>query len=191
MKREQFETENFLGLYLWLAMIVVSLLLYLFFPETFTPKNIRQFFSANLYTGLSVFFLLASLRGFTLIPLTPLLLAGILVFPAWPLFFVNLGGILVSSALVYYLSRYFRFDNFFHKHYPEQITQITQLLQKRELPVITVWGIAPFLPTDLIVYVCSVARISAVKTLLGVLLGESIICSVYIFGGQASLNFLL
>ncbi len=63
MKREQFETENFLGLYLWLAMIVVSLLLYLFFPETFTPKNIRQFFSANLYTGLSVFFFAGVIAG--------------------------------------------------------------------------------------------------------------------------------
>jgi uncharacterized membrane protein YdjX (TVP38/TMEM64 family) len=191
MKREQFETENFLGLYLWLALIIISLMLYFCFPEIFSPRNIRQFFNSNVYTGLSVFFLLASLRGFTFIPLTPLLLAGILVFPAWPLFFVNLGGILVSSALVYYLSRYFRFDNFFHKHYPEQITQITQLLQKRELPVITVWGIAPFLPTDLIVYVCSVVRISSSKTLLGVLLGESIICALYIFGGEPFLNFIL
>jgi uncharacterized membrane protein YdjX (TVP38/TMEM64 family) len=191
MKREQFETENFLGLYLWLALIIISLMLYFCFPEIFSPRNIRQFFNSNVYTGLSVFFLLASLRGFTFIPLTPLLLAGILVFPAWPLFFVNLAGILVSSALVYYLSRFFRFDHFFHKHYPEQITRLTQLLQKRELPVITLWGIAPFLPTDLIVYVCSVVRISSSKTLLGVLLGESIICALYIFGGEPFLNFIL
>ncbi len=187
--KEKYETENYLGLYLWGALIVGSLLLYYLFPDVFSPDNIRQFFNTNLYTGLAVYLLLASLRGFTMIPLTPLLFAGILVFPPLPFLLVNMIGIVVSSALVYYLARYFRFDDFFDKHYPAQIAKLTKLLRNREMPVILLWSFAPIFPTDLIVYVCSVLRISVVKTLAGVLVGETIICAVYIYGGVAGLNY--
>ena len=189
MKREQLETENYLGLYLWAVLIVVSLVLYYFFPDVFAPANIRKFFDTNLYAGLTVYLLLASLRGFTMIPLTPLLFAGILVFPPLPFLLVNMIGILVSSAFVYYMARYFRFDHFFNVHYPTQIAKLTGMLRNRELPVIFLWSFAPVFPTDLIVYVCSVVRISISKTLLGVLAGEAIICAIYIYGGAAGLSY--
>jgi uncharacterized membrane protein YdjX (TVP38/TMEM64 family) len=99
-------------------------------------------------------------------------------------------GIIVSSALVFYLARYFRFEIFFDTHYPRQIAKLTMLLRNRELPVILLWSFAPFFPTDLIVYVCSVLRISVTKTLLGVLAGETIICAIYIYGGAAGLDYL-
>jgi uncharacterized membrane protein YdjX (TVP38/TMEM64 family) len=189
VNKEKYETENYLGLYLWGFLITGSLLLYYFFPAIFSPDNIRQFFDTNLYSGLCIYLLLASLRGFTMIPLTPLLFAGILVFPPLPFLLVNMIGILISSAFVYYLARYFRFDAFFANHYPAQITKLTKLLQNRETPVILLWSFAPVFPTDLIVYVCSVLRISVVKTLLGVLAGEAIICAIYIYGGVAGLNY--
>lgn len=190
-QREKLATENYLGLYFWLALIAVCLLLWFLNPEVFAPDRIRQFFSANLFAGLSVYLLLASLRGLTLIPLTPLLLAGILVFPPWPLFWVNLAGIYISSALIYYLAGFCGFDRFFATHYPRQISRLTQLLNKRELPIITLWSFVPFVPTDLIVYVASVLRINVIKTLLGVSIGEAIICAIYIFAGEAGLSVLL
>ncbi len=189
MKKERFETENYLGLYLWAALIVASLLLYYFFPDVFSPDNIREFFDTNLYVGLAVYLLLASFRGFTMIPLTPLLFAGILVFPPLPFLLVNMLGIVVSSSFVYCLARYLRFDNFFNVHYPTQIAKLTNMLQNRELPVIFLWSFAPVFPTDLIVYVCSVLRISISKTLLGVLAGEAFICAIYIYGGAAGLSY--
>lgn len=187
--KKQFETENYLGLYLWAALIIICLASYYFFPDVFAPANVRRFFDTNLYAGLAVYLLLASLRGFTMIPLTPLLFAGILVFPPLPFLLVNMVGIVVSSALVFYLARFFRFDNFFDTHYPAQIAKLTSLLRNRELPVIFLWSFAPIFPTDLIVYVCSVLRISVVKTLAGVLAGETIICALYIYGGVAGLSY--
>jgi uncharacterized membrane protein YdjX (TVP38/TMEM64 family) len=189
VKKATFTTENALGLYLWAAVIAASLLLYYFFPAIFSPANLREFFAANLYAGLAAYLLLASLRGCTMIPLTPLLFAGILVFPPLPFLLVNMLGMVVSSALVYYLARYLRFDQFFDSHYPSQIAKLTGLLQNRELPVILLWSFAPVLPTDLIVYVCSVLRISVTKTLLGVLVGEAFICAMYIYGGAAGLSY--
>lgn len=84
-----------------------------------------------------------------------------------------------------------RFDNFFFTHYPEQVERLINLLRKRELPVISLWGFAPFIPTDMIVCICSVLRISVWKTLMGVSIGEGIICAIYIFGGSATLAALM
>jgi uncharacterized membrane protein YdjX (TVP38/TMEM64 family) len=179
------------GIYLWLALIALCLLFYFTHADSFDPDNIQRFFSDNLYLGLLIYFVLSCVRGFTLIPLTPLLVAGILVFPPWPLFIVNLAGIWVSSAIIYYLAQYLNFDRFFSARYPKQIDKLTQLLRDREFPVIFLWSFVPLTPTDLIVYVCSTLRISAFKTLLGVTIGEAVICAVYIFGGAAGMNWLL
>lgn len=191
MHKEQLETVNFFGLYTWLTLVVTSLSLYFFFPEFFTPQNIRQFFSDNLVLGLLGYFVISTLRGFTLIPSTPIVLAGILVFPPWPLFLVNQLAVYSSSAIVYFMARHLRFDHYFHTHYPKQVERLTNLLKARELMVISAWGFLPVVPTDMIVYVCSVLRIKLWKTLLGTSIGEGIICAIYIFGGTAGLSAIL
>lgn len=190
MKRTQLTSESFLGLYLWFGLIAAALLAWFLYPEAFAPARIQRFFAANLAVGLSLYFVLSVVRGFLLIPLTPLLLAGILVFPPLPLFLVTLAGIWFSSALIYWLSRRLRLDQFFRRHYPAQLDRLTALLHKAELPVILLWSFAPFTPTDLIVYVCSVLHVNAWKTLGGVLVGEAAVCAVYIFGGAAGLALL-
>lgn len=191
IEKEKLETSNLFGLYLWLGLITVSLSLYALRPDLFQPARIRLFFADNLFWGLLGYFVISTLRGFTLIPSTPFVLAGVLVFPPWPLFLVNQVAVYTSSALVYGMARYCRFDHFFHSRYPRQIESLTRLLQGRQLPVISLWGFFPFVPTDMIVYVCSVLRISIWKTLLGVSIGEGVICAIYIFGGTMSLQTLL
>jgi uncharacterized membrane protein YdjX (TVP38/TMEM64 family) len=191
VNKDKFETVGSFGLYLWLALIVTCLGLYTLQPELFEPANIRTFFSDNLYSGLTVYLVICTLRGLTLIPSTPFVLAGILVFPPLPLFLVNQVAVYSSSAVLYYMTRSMRFDNFFFTHYPQQVERLITLLRKRELPVISLWGFAPFIPTDMIVCICSVLRISVWKTLMGVSLGEGIICAIYIFGGSATLAALM
>jgi uncharacterized membrane protein YdjX (TVP38/TMEM64 family) len=191
VNKDKFETVGSFGLYLWLALIVACLGLYTLQPELFEPANIRTFFSDNLYSGLTVYLVICTLRGLTLIPSTPFVLAGILVFPPLPLFLVNQVAVYSSSAVLYYMTRSMRFDNFFFTHYPQQVERLITLLRKRELPVISLWGFAPFIPTDMIVCICSVLRISVWKTLMGVSLGEGIICAIYIFGGSATLAALM
>lgn len=191
MNREKPETVNSFGFYAWLTLVTVCLSLYLLRPDLFEPQRIRVFFSDNLLPGLTVYLLISTLRGFTLIPSTPIVLAGTLVFPPWPLFLVNMLAVCSSSLIVYYMARFLRFDDFFNNRYPRQIQTLTRLLNKKELPVISVWGFFPFVPTDMIVYVCSILHIRIWKTLLGVSIGEGVICAIYIFGGVYSLNALL
>jgi len=188
MEKENFETINYFGLYFWLVIIGTSLSLYFLRPDLFAPENLRQLFATNLVLGLIGYFAISTLRGFTLIPSTPIVFTGILLFPPIPLFLVNLLAVFTSSFIVYHMARIVRFDHFFHSRYPSQIETLTRLLQKKELPVISAWSFAPMVPTDMIVYVCSVLRISIFKTLFGTALGEGVICAIYIFGGATLVN---
>jgi uncharacterized membrane protein YdjX (TVP38/TMEM64 family) len=64
------------------------------------------------------------------------------------------------------------------------------LLARYELPVIIGWSFFPLAPTDLVVYLCGVMRVSVAKCLLGVTIGEGAICALYIFGGDQVLRLL-
>ena len=75
MEKEKLEHLNFFGLYTWLGLVTVCLSLYFFRPDLFEPQFIRQFFSENLVSGLFIYFVISTLRGFTLIPSTPIALA--------------------------------------------------------------------------------------------------------------------
>lgn len=184
-------TDSYLGLYFWAAFVAICLWLYYLNPDVFTPESIRGWFGDNLYLGLLIYVVLFCVRAFTLIPHTPLLVTGILVFPPLPLFFANLLGINGTVAIIYFLSRKLRFDQYFDTRYPLQIGKLSQLLRNREFPVIVLWSFALVLPTDLIVYVCSVLRIKPVKAFVGVSIGEGVISALYIFGGAAGLDWLL
>jgi uncharacterized membrane protein YdjX (TVP38/TMEM64 family) len=188
---KRFERENYLGLYAWVAFVALCLLLYFLNPDVFTPENIRGWFGDNLYLGLFIYVALFCIRAFTFIPHTPLLVAAILVFPPLPLFFANLCGINGTIAIIYFLSRKLRFDRYFDTHYPEQIAKLSRLLHKWEFPVIMFWSFALVLPTDVIVYVCSILRIKPIKAFVGVSLGEGFISAIYIFAGAAGVDWLL
>ena len=188
---KRFERENYLGLYAWLGFVAICLLLYFLNPDLFSPQSIRTWFGDNLYLGLAIYVVLFCVRAFTFIPHTPLLVAAILVFPPLPLFFANLLGINGTIAIIYFLSRQLHFDRYFDAHYPEQIAKLSRMMQKWEFPVIVFWSFALVLPTDVIVYVCSILRTRPIKAFVGVSLGEGFISAIYIFGGAAGVNWLL
>ncbi len=91
---------------------------------------------------------------------------------------------MVSSLSVYYFFEYLHIDSFVKEKYKPLVTKGSAYLSKYELPVIVVWSMAPFLPTDVICYLAGTARVNVGKFVLGVLVGEGIICAVYIFGAS-------
>lgn len=175
---------------LWLLVVFLCVGVYLSNPELFQPENLRQLFTDNLFSASLVYLALGTLRGLTLVPLTPLLLAGVLVFPPFILLVINAIVIVTSSTIVYYWGRYLGFDQVFAQKYPEQLNKLSQSLKEKELLVCTLWSFFPLVPTDMICYASSVLRVRLWKCLAGVSLGENVICAVYIFGGNMLLTQL-
>jgi len=162
-------------------MITGGITVYFLFPDDINLLFLENLSEEYHYIALIIYFLLLSVRGLTMIPSTPLLLAGVLIFDPVELFFVNMAGILSSSTIVYYFSRYLGFDAYFETKYGKYVRKIRRSITDKELPVIVGWSFFPLVPTDLIVYVGSSLRVPVFKCLLGVFMGESILNMFYIF----------
>lgn len=175
--------------FVWFGVILISLVIYFFDKSLITNKFVSVFATSTIL-GYTVFLVLSCLRGFTLIPVTYFIIVGLVFIKPWPLYIMTLIGIVVSSACVYYFSEYLNFDEYFETNHKKQIDKITSVITKNELPIVITWSFMPFLPTDLICYVCGSLDVPVRKFLLGVLLGEGVACAMYIFLGKEILSLI-
>ena len=165
---------------LWLILVTGVITTYLLFPEKLSPSFMEEVVVDHPFEILVIYYLILSFKGLMFIPATPFLLAGILLFNPVEVFIVNMAGIMTSSTIVYYFSKYLEFDVYFETKYSKYTHIIRAKLMDRELPIIVLWSFLPPAPTDLIVYVASTLRINVLKCLLGVFIGEAIINAFYI-----------
>jgi uncharacterized membrane protein YdjX (TVP38/TMEM64 family) len=170
-----------LTLVFWAAALAFGLYGYVFRPDIL--RSVLKFSGESAWWVYVTYLALGCVRGFTLVPATYLVFAGMLVLPPAPLYALTLIGIVVSSAAVYHFAAAMRFDEFFERRYPRQVTRLRTQLQKRELPIVIAWSFFPVAPTDAICYVCGALKIDLRKCLLGVAIGEGAICAIYIFMG--------
>jgi uncharacterized membrane protein YdjX (TVP38/TMEM64 family) len=176
-------------LVLWLALMAGALYVYGFHREALQGLLLDVSASPAVWVYI-VYLALGCVRGFTLIPVTYLVVAGMLVLPPVPLYALTVAGIIVSSAAVYYFAEAMRFDRFFERRYGPQVARLRALMQRRELPIVIAWSFFPIAPTDLVCYVCGALKTDLKKCLLGVTIGEGAICAIYIFLGGRALAWL-
>jgi len=174
---------------IWLAAMVSVLYVY-FFHQAFLAHQFARIAQTSIWLAYGVLLLVGSLRGFVLVPATYLIVLGLLFFPPWPLYFIIVAGIMISSVSVYYFSEFLHLDVLFERKHHKQVAWVRRGLQKYELPIIIGWSACPVLPTDLICYICGTLRINMPKFLLGLFIGESIVCAIYIFVGSKIMEHL-
>lgn len=138
-----------------------------------------------------VYFLMGCIRGFTLIPVTYLIPFGLLFLSPVVHFLLTVGGILVSSAGLYFFSERLHLAEYFETRHANHVARVRGLLRSQELPIVIGWSFFPLAPTDLICYACGSLGVDVRKMLVGILIGEGIICALYIFMGRQLLSFLL
>lgn len=168
---------------MWAVFVAVGLYLFLFHRKA-VQMELQSAMSVSLWAAGLIYLLLGCVRGFTLLPVTPLLALGVLFFPPWPLFALTLVGILISSASIYWFAESLHLEETLDRRHAAMLEKLKNVLRRREFPIIAGWSFLPLAPTDLICYVCGVLRIDVRKCLLGVLIGEGAICAVYIFLGH-------
>lgn len=174
---------------LWFIVFSASIFVYFFDKSAITEKFVKIFTTSSLL-GYSIFLLMSSLRGFTLIPVTYFIIVGLVFIKPVPLYIMTIIGVMISSACVYYFSEFLNFDEYFEENHKRQIDKIKNVITKNELPIVITWSFMPFLPTDVMCYVCGTLDIPVRKFLLGVLIGEGTACAIYIFLGKEILSLI-
>lgn len=174
---------------IWIAGAGAALYVF-FFHRDELEDALAGATGASLIAGGALYLLFGCLRAFTLIPVTSLVLLGIVFFPPIPLFVLTLAGILVSSTCVYYFAEALHVDEILRRRHGHQIDRVQRLLQRYGLPIIIGWAFFPLAPTDLICYVSGVVRVRIATVLLGVAIGEGAVCAIYVFLGDSLLRSL-
>jgi uncharacterized membrane protein YdjX (TVP38/TMEM64 family) len=176
---------------IWLIFLTTCLISYISNPSAFSAENIIHFLKKFNHFVLAVYILIFLLRGFTLLPNTPLVITGTLLFPDHPylILFISISCILITSALIYYFSEFLGFDTFFQEKYPDKMDAIRKKLnQPMGVIFIMIWSFFPLAPTDLVSYVAGTVRINIAKLLLGIFPGELALCAFYIFVGRSAVT---
>lgn len=160
-------------LFLWYA--------FLFYKNT-VFQWFQSFFLVYPIVWYILYFLIVSLRWLTFIPLTTILLVMVPFTNHWVLLIVTLLWTLITSFMIYRFSEALDIDDYFENKYPRAIKKLRRWFEKYEFPIIVWRSIFPFTPTDLICYIAWTLKVNVHKMLLGVLVGETIICAIYIWG---------
>jgi uncharacterized membrane protein YdjX (TVP38/TMEM64 family) len=168
-------------LFIWIAVVLITLILYHVNRDFFNINFLKAYVSDHKLLVRSLYLLILTSIGLTFIPSTPFALAGVLLFPPFEAYLINLIGIITSSVVVYYFTQYLRLDVWLESKYPAQIEKIKKALRKKELPIIAGWSFFPVVPTDLIIYVSSSLNIPFWKCAIGILIGEGTLNALYIF----------
>ena len=179
---------------IWAAVITAAISLYLSDTSKFTAANIADFIASFQTQIWLVYFAMSVLRGFTLLPSTPLVLAGAFLYPEqpWLVLLTSMFGIVLSSTLIYFCSEALGFSHYFETRKPKAVEHIRcRLEQPTGLVFIGIWAFFPFVPTDAVCYVAGTMKMHFLKFIAAVFTGELVLCSIYVFsGGSLVRNWL-
>ncbi len=176
-----------ISIVVWLSIIVASISGYLAYPQLFTAENIAAFmqrFEGEIWL---VYLAFSALRGFTLLPSTPLVLAGTMLYPTQPLLVltISITGILLSSSMIYFFSEFLGFSDYFENHNPALTHKIRQKLERPTgFLFVAVWAFFPLVPTDVVCYVAGTTKMNFFKFIGAVFVGELILCLFYVYSGN-------
>jgi uncharacterized membrane protein YdjX (TVP38/TMEM64 family) len=177
---------------IWVSFLIFCVGTVLIYPKEFTPQNIAAFLTRFKTSILVIYLILSILRGLTLVPSTPLVIAGTILFPTEPFWVlaISIVGIIFSSTMIYYFSDYLGFGDYLENKQPHKIGKIKEHLKQTGFLFVFLWSLFPFLPTDAVCYVAGTLKMKFTKFIAAMMFGELIICSVYIFFSGYLLNFV-
>lgn len=174
------------GLFIaWFAMLVVGLIYYLTHRELFTAERLADYVLYNKEQLIACYALLFIVRGFTLLPSTPLVIAGTMVFQSQPVMVlsISMAGIMGATAMIYYFSDRLGLSDFFGKKYAQKLVQVRERLERPSgLLFLIFWAFFPAVPTDLAAYVAGTIRMNFGRFFVAVFIGELILCAACIWG---------
>lgn len=177
----------------WLLSIAAVLLTCLVWPELFTAELLVNFLATFQTEILMVYIVLTFIRGLFMIPSTPFVLGGAILFQDMLLLvlIISMAGVLFSATCVYYFSDILGFSNYLESKYPDIANVWKERLQHPgSLVLVAGWAFFPLVPTDLISYTGGIIKMPFRYVLAGVFLGELTLNIFYVYAGSSIFNML-
>ncbi len=179
--------------YLWVLAALVVFVLWLQDPGLFTQESMAARIESWGPWVFGAFIGVSLVRGLFLVPSTPVILTGGMLFPeSLPtVFVISMVGIVMSATVIYLLPGVGGYDDLLERRYPEKTAHVKTLLVKpHTFWVVVGWSFFPFVPTDVICYVAGLVGMSYRRMIFALLLGEVPLVLGYLFLTQRALGLL-
>ena len=172
---------------IWLSLVAISLLVLLIYPDLVSRDSIAGFLD-GLGTGAIVMYVVMCLsRSLLMVPVTPFILAGSIVFPDMQIFImiISFVSIVVGAFLLYSFPSFGDYDELLEYKYPDKIAMLKEKLHgKYSFWIIMGWSFFPLVPTDAICYVAGMVKLSYKRMVIPLLIGEIPLVTIYVFLGS-------
>lgn len=171
---------------IWLLSAIMTLSVLYLFTDWLTREAIAGLLTSMGPLAFATYILLSLFRALALIPCSPFILAGAIVFPQWPVavFIISLAGIVVGASLIYSFPSFGGYDRLLEEKYPEKIASLKEKMQGRfAFWIVTGWSFFPLVPTDAVCYAAGISKMPLRKMLAAVVLGELPLVTAYVFLG--------
>lgn len=171
----------------WVALIILGLVLFFLYPNWFTKESLSQFIQNQSSNILLVYIIISLVRGIFLLPSTPFVFAGIILFPnaTFLVFSISIMGIVITATYLYFASRFLEFDKLFGEKHSKKADKIIEKLNKHGFWIVMGWSFFPFVPTDLICYIAGSIKMNFTKYITAIFIGEAILVGAYIYLGDS------
>lgn len=176
-------------LLIWLCLVLGAGVWVLLKPSLFTADSIARLLREYEAHWLLLYLVLNLLRGLTLLPSTPLVFAGLILFPGRSLavLAISMSGILFASTMLYYFSDFLGFAEQLRRRFPAQVERVQRQLQgSRGMLFVFLWAFVPLVSTDVVCCVAGSLRMNFGRFILAVGAGELLLCSIYVFSYTAT-----
>ncbi|MEZ4987714.1 MAG: VTT domain-containing protein [Saprospiraceae bacterium] len=173
--------------WVWITAVVIIGSTYLAMPDMFSPERVVKFIKTFEGEMMIAYIIATFLRGFFLIPSTPFVVGGALLFPNQLLLVlaVSMAGVMFSASLLYYFSDALGFSKKLEEKASDKVTLWKNRLRKPQATFFVLgWSFFPLVPTDVICYVAGIVKMPYRNMFIGVFLGELILDIFYVYFGQ-------
>lgn len=177
---------------IWLVLIAFAITCFFVFPDYFDAHFLREQLQENEILIAIIYITLTCIRSLFFIPSTVFVILGLALYPTEPIFviIINLIGVLIGGMLLYGAAHFFTDDALFSNKKQQKLTSITTKMKQYGFPIVLVWSFFPAVPTDIICYVAGAIRMKISYFLSGLLIGETILISIYVYSGKGILDWL-
>jgi uncharacterized membrane protein YdjX (TVP38/TMEM64 family) len=167
-------------------LVIGALAIWIARPDIFTGESLAGSIARLGAWSFGGYVLVSLFRGILLLPSTPVVLAGGILFPGllWMVLLVSMAGIVFSASLLYRFPGYGGYDRWLETRYPEKLAKLqVHLTKPRAQWFVALWAFFPAVPTDLICYAAGLVRMPFRRMIIAIMVGELPLVTAYLLLG--------
>jgi uncharacterized membrane protein YdjX (TVP38/TMEM64 family) len=136
--------------------------------------------------------MLSLVRSIFFLPSTIFVIMGVVLYPEEPflVLLISMLGILIGATWIYLAAGVLKVEELFSSKAQQKFKKAESGMKKHGFWIVLLWSFFPAVPTDLICYVAGYSKMSFLKFIIALFLGEIVLVSLYIWTGKSLIELI-